>query len=376
MYPDDAGLPQQLLNLRSYEQVVAATVRVMDRMLDSASLVTLGSDLERDMLEARSNLGKAGTIVARIVESPAWPAELLASQEAAAAAKKGERVAAAADGAAAALPVKLQVLFDKARAAGIGASQAGASVQYLGEEAEGQAAWQLLVGFAPPPEERLPVAEHLEDRARELAEAYEDGRHPRLVPKPWTAAAAWAQAAEWQLRPQLQVVAGGGETALRQRLAPAQRVLARPAMQRRLAPFQALLQTCNAARAAAAAAAPSRPDDQLLTSHALLGAPDVSRQAAQANLAQFKRWDHDVLNMRSASDMVLYGLVKAQAQALSQLPELQLPELPTPPPLPTGDYPAADSGGGGDGGRGGMGGAFMDASQMQVHAEEQDNDND
>jgi hypothetical protein len=109
-------------------------------------------------------------------------------------------------------------------------------------------------------------------------------------------------------------------------------------MQKLLQPFVTLTDACNRALAATSLAAESRPDDALLLSQALLGAPDMSQQAASANFSQFKRWDHDVANMQSAARLVLYGLCKAQALAAADLEVIEVGAQARPPPKPKGGY--------------------------------------
>ena len=75
-----------------------------------------------------------------------------------------------------------------------------------------------------------------------------------------------------------------------------------------------------------------------LTSQALLGAPDVSPQAAAANFSQLKRWVPEVMIMSSTARSVLFGLCKAQALAAEQLPAINVPLAPNPPPQPIGEY--------------------------------------
>lgn len=143
----------------------------------------------------------------------------------------------------------------------------------------------------------------------------------------------WAKASARATRSQLEVVKGNSW----EEAAPAQNILSRPALRQLLEPFQTLADACSRALAASAqGGAPGvRPAESSLMSLQLLGSADLSPAAQEANFAQFKRWDKETATVSSAAGFVLLGLLKAQALALRDLPQILIPTSPAPPPPPS-----------------------------------------
>ena len=309
--------------LRAYEQLVTASVRIAELALNAATLITVSTSAEGYLSAAKADLQTARQALADLPD---------------AAFSNGRGPRSGTGGTPAGGPPQssgtgsfmatLQVLLSKPHSSAASAATGGAET----------ASYNLVVGFAPPSAEPLPISEYLEDQQAQR----DAGGSPSISAVALARAASWAELSCLMLQDQLDVVQGSlveGRygAAVVERLLPAQQVLDRPAMRRLLQPFVTLVDACNRSAAATAVAAASRPDDDGLLQ---LGAPDDAgaQAAAAANLSQFKRWGHEVANMQSCVRTVLFGLCKAQALAAAELPAIVIAPQPVPPPQPKGIY--------------------------------------
>ena len=316
--------PDHLPKLIAYEQVVAASVQVAEWSLDTASLVQVSQTAENNVLVARTDLTNASRIIKDLKLSVAGPSWSKAKNEVAQETSPAPAAAAAAAAQRSEEFAKLQVFIDgkKDRPASSTASPAPPS----SNKALETWTWELSFGFAPACEERLPAMDLLDT---EEEEEDEGSAMNKTIPS----VECWAKESARATRRQLEVV----KSQEWEEVAPAQNVLSRPAIRQLMEPFQTLADACSRALAASAqGGAPGiRPAESSLTSLQLLGAADLSPAAQEANIAQFKRWDKETATVSTAAGFVLLGLLKAQALALRDLPQVSIPPAPAPPKPPS-----------------------------------------